>query len=133
MYVKWRNKVTKLRKISIKKYTNQRCSSWCSSNDFNETVKPFLSYNRSCSGNRLILSENKNIISDPLPVADISNLYYPSVSEYKDGNDSLDLLNFDGVIAKHASHKSIELIKRHFTTPDTFFSGLLAQNFFKNL
>ena len=92
MYVKWRNKVTKLRKISIQKYFEERCSSSSSSKDFYNTVKPFISDKNSCSGNRIILSEDKNIISDPLQVANIFNRYYSSISEYKDdNNDGLDI------------------------------------------
>ena len=33
----------------------------------------------------------------------------------------LDILNLGEVIAKHASHKSIEVIKRHATASDTLF------------
>ena len=131
MYVKWRNKVTKLRKISIQRYFDQRCSSRCSSKDFYKTVKPFLSDNNFCSGNKIILSEDKNIISDPLQVANIFNLYYSSVSEYKDDNDGLDILNLGEVIAKHASHKSIELIKRHVTASDTFFFKAVSPECFQ--
>ena len=72
-----------------------------------------------------------NIISDPLQVAGIFNLYYSSVSEYKDDNDGLDILNIGKVIAKHASHKSIELIKRHVTTSDTYFFKAVSQECFQ--
>ena len=52
------------------------------SNHFYQTIVPV-------GGNGIIPSEDKNIISDPLQVADIFNLYYSSVSEYKD-DDGLD-------------------------------------------
>ena len=108
MYVKWRNKVTELRTISIQKYFDEICSSSSNSRDFYKTVKPFIWDKNSCSGNRIILSEDKNIISDPLQVANIFNRYHSSISDYKDNNDGLDILNLGEVIAKHASHKSIE-------------------------
>ena len=58
------------------------------SNHFYQTIVPV-------GENRIILSEDKNIIADPLQVADIFNLYYSSVSEYKD-DDGLDIWTLVG-------------------------------------
>ena len=43
MYAKWKNKVVKLRKISIQSYFDRRCNTKYNSMDFYKTVGPFLS------------------------------------------------------------------------------------------
>ena len=86
--------------ISIQKYFDEICSSSSNSKEFYKAVKPFISDNNSCSGNRIILSEDTNIISDPLQVVNIFNHYYSSIFDYKDDNHGLDILNLGGVIAK---------------------------------
>ena len=45
MYVKWRNKVVKLRKISIQNYFDRRCNTKHNPRDFHKTACPFLSDN----------------------------------------------------------------------------------------
>ena len=60
----------------------------------------------------LFPKENDSIISDASKVADIFNMYYTSIAEYKFQSDGLDNLNFDDAITKHASHTSISLIKQ---------------------
>ena len=61
------------------------------------------------------------------------NHYYSSISDYKDDTHGLDILNLGEVIAKHASHKSIELIKCHATTADVFFFKAVGPECFQNI
>ena len=96
------------------------CSSSDSSNDFYTTVKPFLSDKNFYGGNKIILSEEKNIVSGPSQVADIFSMYYFIISEYKDDNQG-------EAVAKHACHKSIEMMN----TTDAFPLKLPAKNIFK--
>ena len=80
-YRKWRNKVVKLRKESIRNYIDKKCNHPVSSRDFYRILKPFFSEKNSCSNN-IILCENENIINDPSEVADVFNAYYASIAEY---------------------------------------------------
>ena len=113
-YVHFRNKVVKLKKVSIRRYFDERCNRQYASRDFYKTVRPFISNNpSSAGGSKIFLRENEEIVSDPLRVAEIFNQYYASIAEYKNGSDGLDTISFHQAVSKHASHKSIKLIKSH--------------------
>ena len=96
------------------------------------TIKPFLSTKQSYSGSKIILKENDSIISDSYKVADIFNMYYKSIAEYKFQDDGLHNLDFDNAIAKHASHTSISLIKQSISVNYEFsFSPISVQSMSK--
>ena len=120
MYVKWRNKVVRLRKISIQNYFDLRCNKKhnpSNPRDFYKIVSPFLSDKPSSSNGKIILCDDGNIISDSSQVANIFDMYYSSISEYDDIPDGLDCLTFEDIVLKHASHESISLIKQHTVLP----------------
>ena len=81
-YSKWRNRVVKLHKNSIRNYFTHRCNSNVGSKIFYKTITPFLSTKQSYSGSKIVLKENDSIISDTYKVADIFNMYYKSIAEY---------------------------------------------------
>ena len=84
------------------------------------------------SGSKIIIQENDSIISDASKVADIFNMYYVSIAEYKHQNDGLDHLDFDNAIDKHASYTSISLIKQTISENYEFsFSPISAQSMSK--
>ena len=132
-YVMWRNHVVKLHKNSIRNYFAHRCNDNVGSKNFYKTIKPFLSTKQSLySGSKIILKENDSIISDVSKVADIFNMYYESIAEYKFQSDGLDNLDFDEAIAKHASHTSISLIKQSISRNYEFsFSPISVQSMSK--
>ena len=113
MYVKWRNKVVKLLKISIQNYFDRRCNEKHNPRDFYKTVCPFLSDKPSSSNGKIILCDNGNIISDPSHVANIFNMYYSAIAAYSGIPDGLDCLTLEDAVLKHALHESITLIKQH--------------------
>ena len=119
MYVKWRNKVVRLRKNSIANYFDPRCNTKHNPGDFYKTVRPFLSDKPSSSNGKIILCDDGNIISDPSQVANIFDMYYSSISEY-DTPDGLDCLTFEDAVLKHASQESIALVKQHIAPVRTF-------------
>ena len=121
MYVKWRNKVVKIRKISIQNYFDRRCNKKHNPRDFYKTVCPFLSDKPSSSNGKIILCDNGNIISDPSHVANISNMYYSAIAAYSGIPDGLDCLTFEDAVLKHALHESITLRPIHVRI---FNSGL---------
>ena len=110
-YVKLRNRVVKLREASIKQYFMTRCNSQAGSKQFFKTMKPFLSKSNDACNNKIILKENDTIISESSDVAQIFNLYYASIADYKDDYDGLDKLDYDSAILKHSKHSSLTLIK----------------------
>ena len=112
MYIKWRNKVVKLHKKSIKTYFRQRCDNQNGNKKFFKTIKPFLSekISNSC-GNKIILKEDNCILSQSQDVADVFNKYFSSVANYDGVPDGVDNLIFREAIEKHNSHDGIRLIK----------------------
>ena len=61
----------------------------------------------------------------------ISLIVFIAPFPIKDDDDSLGILNLGEVIAKHASHKSIELIKCRVTTADVFFFKAVSPECFQ--
>ena len=110
-YRKQRNLTTKLKRLSIRTYFDERCSGGPNSKDFWPTFKPFLSNRGLLKDPVIILSENNNIISDQTSVSNILNNFYVNVA--KDiGTD----LTTDGV----TSHPSCQLITSNIQTPIHF-------------
>ena len=132
-YVMWRNHVVKLHKNSIRNYFTNRWNDNVGSKNFYKTIKPFLSTKQShYSGSKIVLKENDSIISDVSKVADIFNMYYDSIAEYKFQSDGLDNLDFDEAIMKHSSHTSISLIKQSISRNYEFsFSPISVQSMSK--
>ena len=131
MYVKWRNKVVKLRKISIQNYFDQRCNTKHNPRDFYKTVCPFLSDKPSSSNGKIILCDDGDIISDPSQVANIFNVYYSSISAYNGIPDGLDSLTFEDAVLRHISHESIALIKQHTAPCENFRFRVVSHETFK--
>ena len=76
-YMRCRNNVVKLTKLSVNIYFKNKCES-CHGNSkqFFKTVKPFLSNNsNNGSGNKIIFNENGKIVSDASEVAEIFNTF----------------------------------------------------------
>ena len=93
MYIKWRTKVVKLHKKSIKAYFRQRCDKQNGIKKFVKTIKPFLSekiYN-SC-GNNIIFKEDNCMLSQSQDVADVFTKYFSSVAKYDGVPDGVDNL-----------------------------------------
>ena len=134
-YVMWRNRVVKLHKNSISNYFTHRCHGNVGSKNFYKTIKPFLSTKQShYSGSKIILKEDDSIISGASKVADIFNMYYASIAEYKHQSDGLNNLYFDNAIDKHASHTSISLIKQSISgNYESSFSPISAQSMSKHI
>ena len=119
-YVYFRNQVVKLRNKSIRKYFDERCNRQYASRSFFKTVKPFISSNSATNGSRITLLEDKEVISEPLKVAEIFSKYYASIAEYKCETDGLDEISFHQAISKYLHHGSIALIKKRISNPSEF-------------
>ena len=131
MYVKWRNKVVKLRKISIQNYFDRRCNKKHNPRDFYKTVCPFPSDKPSSSNGKIILCDNGNIISDPSHVANIFSMYYSGIAAYSGIPDGLDCLTLEDAVLKHALHESITLSKQHTDPYQNFQFRTVSYDTFK--
>ena len=101
--------MVKLQHKSVQHYFDQKCSTQAGYRNFYKVVKPFSSYKSSQNNNgRIILREEENIISEPTNVAEIFNMFYSSLAQYE--YDGLETTYFAGLIDKHSSHSSVELI-----------------------
>ncbi len=74
-----RNKVTNLRRTSIKNYFRERCDS--SRNiDFWATIKPFIS-TKTKTGSNLTIKHEDKLLTEPTEVADFMNSFYIGVAD----------------------------------------------------
>ena len=73
-----RNLVVKIRKYSMRKYFEERCSK--QDKNFRKTISPFFSDKKFKNGNHIALSENNYIINDQLRVAEMFNEYFSTVA-----------------------------------------------------
>ena len=113
-YVRCRNNVVKLTKLSVNTYFKNKCKS-CHGNSkqFFKTVRPFLSDNsNNRSGNNILLNENGKIVSDASEVAEIFNTFYGSIAGYPvNCDDGLNDISPTDAINKHCMHDSVINIK----------------------
>ena len=130
-YTTLRNKVVKLQHKSVQHNFDQKCSTQAGYRNFYKVVKPFISYNSSQNNNgRIILREEENIISEPANVAEIVNMYYSSLAQYDQEYDGLDTTDFAGLIDKHSSHSSVELIKKNMSSGKLFDFSVVSVDIF---
>ena len=111
---------------NIRVYFQRKCNSQVGGKNFYKTVKPFLCTKSSDISSKIVLREDDNIISNPSKVAEIFNLYYASIAEYKSQPDGLNECNIHDLISKHAGHKSIHLINQHKSVTTRFDFDLVS-------
>ena len=122
----------KLQRKPVQHYFDQKCSTQAGAKNFYKVVKPFVSNKSSQNNNgRIILREEENIISEPANVAEIFNMYYSSLAQYKHEYDGLDTTDFVEIIDKHLSHSSVELIKNNITSGRVFDFSVVSIDIFQ--
>ena len=77
-----RNLTTKLKRLSIRTYFDERYTEGPTSKYVWPTVNPFLSNRGLLKGPVIMLYENNNIISDQTSVSNILNNFYVNVAKY---------------------------------------------------
>ena len=107
------NKCVKLRRLSQRKYFEQRCEGGPKNQHLWPSIKPFV--NSKGKSNRILFHENDNIISHPNEVANILNEYFTAVADgigfddpIPSGYENDDVLRT--MIAKYDNHPSIRAI-----------------------
>ena len=113
-YKKQRNKVTNLRKLSIKKYFESRCKSDENNHgvDFWKTIKPFIT-DKIPGNDNIILCQDSDIISKQHDVAEVLNSYFSTIADNIGVPDELPDDDFNSVLNEHRSHPSIVAIQTH--------------------
>ena len=126
-YVRWRNKVVKLSRVSTQNYFEKRCTNHMYKREFYNTVKPFMSDKNSrnnCAN--IALSEDGKIVTDPVQIAEIFNKFYASVATYDIMNDGLDDKHLSQVLDLHKCHESVKNIQTQMLSrPDRFSFSVL--------
>ena len=80
-YSKQRNKVTKLKRESIRLYFAERCGREPKSKDFWPTIRPFLT-NKGCTGHESItITDNDKIITDITEISEKFNTFFVNVAK----------------------------------------------------
>ena len=125
-YVQLRNKVVKLKKISIQTYFDRKCNAHSRCKDFYKTIRPFLSDKTQSSSSSNVILRGDVLITDPEQVAEVFNTYYASIAAYESTPDGLDSLSFDSAVTKHQSHDSIYLIRDKVSVTNEFFSHVIT-------
>ena len=121
-YSAWRNKVSQLRKMSIKGYIENSCNRDIGSKKFYAALKPFISRQPyRDTGSKIILRENEDVVSEPSAVASIFNAYFKSIADYSGSSDGLDSYTMTDLLLKHKDHPSILKINNSIIHTDEFY------------
>ena len=132
-YRKQRNKVVGLKRYAIKKYFINKCCNDANGKNFWQTVKPFMSSKRSCTGN-IILQDNDQLYSKQSDVADILNSYYSTIADNIGGSDNIDDDTLENIILRHRDHPSVNAIKSRRTDRNVFtFCSLTEESVYREL
>ena len=118
-----RNKVTRLKRVSMRKYFEVRCSgseSLSNSSEFWKTIRPFIS-DKGATNSDVILLENGKIENDKLSICNIFNDHFINItdnlkepSEASLGYSLADILKF------YENHESITRIRTRNLDTEVF-------------
>ena len=113
-----RNYVNSLKRSSIIKYFEKKCSDK-NSKDFWKTVSPFISnVKKSCVD--ISLLENDHIISCPKKVSNIFNEFFINVTKDLAEPEIVSEMSVVDVVNYYNNHKSIQLIKQNICNEHQF-------------
>ena len=117
-YKSQRNKVTKLRRLSIRKYFQDRCENNNKPHEFWKTMKPFLSDKNKNVGDNIMLRENDRIICKPEDVCNVFNDFYTNIADNIGFDDSIPVTHnnteqLQSVFNRHEHHLSIAKIREN--------------------
>jgi hypothetical protein len=121
-YRRQRNVVTSIRRDSIRKYFNDKCSGDSNGKEFWKTIGPFMSDKNKSFSNCITLQNDNNIISNPKEVATIFNEFFTTKADSIGKPDTIPVkeqLNddfepsFEDISLKYENHESIKQIKEH--------------------
>ena len=79
-YRKQRNICTDLRRKSVKRYFQERCTGGSSNETFWKTIRPFVSSKGSKNDLDLMVEDGDDIITDPIKVANSMNTHYANIA-----------------------------------------------------
>ena len=117
VYRKHRNRVSSIRKSSIRNYFADRCDK--NDRQFWKTISPFFSENRSKDAKNITLNENQKVITDQSEISNIFNTHFVNVANEIGFPD--EITSAEDSIARHSHHQSILKIRSKYDhLKDTF-------------
>ena len=131
-YRKSRNKVSKLKAVSMHSYFKTRCNSHNLTNNPSEywnTIKPFMSDKYKSKGTAITIQIKDDIINDPKKVGDAFNEYFSSVA-LGIGNEGplTDGETIDDILCEYDDHDSIKYIRNGNPNRESFnFSSVCVE------
>ncbi len=121
-YRSQRNIVTQLRKKSMRKYMQNKCSEAKNGGGFWEAVKPLISHKQIKKDDSIIISDNGNIINKTPDICKLFNEYFINVTSHIGSDDRLSFDdNTQSCITTHREHPSIQRILNNHTINDNDF------------
>jgi hypothetical protein len=119
-----RNKVTQLKRSSIKKYFKSKCDvSEQNNKSFWDTVKPFFK-NQSSTSNKIHLLENGEIISEPEKLCSIFNDFFINIANDISTNGQNSNISDNN----YSNHESVKTIKELMNTHQGFNFSIVSSN-----
>ena len=131
-YRKSRNKVSKLKAVSMHSYFKTRCNKHNLTNNPSEywnTIKPFMTDKYKSKGSAITIQIQEGVINDPKKVGNAFNEYFSNVA-LNIGNEGplTDLESIDDILCKYDDHDSIKCIRNHNPSIEPFaFSSVCAE------
>ena len=116
-YTNQRNYVTKLKRLSIQKYFNDRCCTTSNSKDFWSTVRPFMSDKSKSGVDVMQLLEDDKLISSTSDVCSILNDHFINIASELSESSNVSKMSLDDILSHYVNHDSIQFIK-NFVTDD---------------
>jgi hypothetical protein len=127
LYRDQRNKVTKLRRDSIRNYFQIKVQGINNSKDFWKIIRPFISDKSKIGYENVILREGDSLITDCLEVCNTFNKFFTSITDDIGFPDNIPsnisgTALIDVICEKYASHSSVLAIKRNVQNKQFYFS-----------
>ena len=112
-YKKQRNLVNKLKRDSMLKYFQERCSNANNISDFWRTISPFMSNKNNDSNGNISLYDDGKLISHQNNVANIFNDYFVNITENLSEPSHVLNMNTSDLLDHYANHSSVTHIKNY--------------------
>jgi hypothetical protein len=127
LYKNQRNKVTRLRRMSIRNYFKEKTYGVRNSKEFWKIIKPFISDKNGAADENIILRENGKLITNPMDVCNTFNTFFTSVADSIGFPDTIphDISGKElikSIYEKYSKHPSIIAINSHRTSNDFSFT-----------
>ena len=112
-YKTQRNQVSALKRTSMKKYFEERCSKSRNVSDFWKTITPFMSDKNAMSGCMITLYEDDKVVTNQENVANILNDYFINITKNMSEPDHVSTMETADLLDHYSVHPSINCIQTY--------------------